>query len=159
MTTPRLITQALLDASSAAAQSAPRRRQNLNFHTENEVPCHRLINAIEPDSYVPPHRHLARDKDESIVVLRGKIGILFFDDLGAITGRCVLTPDGDAVGANVMHGEFHSVVSLAAGSVFFEAKAGPYTALTEAERAGWAPAENTPGAAAYLQWMKSELAA
>jgi len=159
MTTPRLITQALLDSSSAAAQNAPRRRQNLNFHTENEVPCHRLINAIEPDSYVPPHRHLAQDKDESIVVLRGKIGILYFDDLGAITDRCVLVPDGETVGANIRHGEFHSVVSLAAGSVFFEAKAGPYMALTEAERASWAPAENTADAIYYLQWMKDQLAA
>lgn len=153
----RLITQALLDSSTLAAQNSPRRRQNLNFHTTNETPCHRLINAIEPDSYVPPHRHLAAEKDESIIVLRGKIGILYFDELGALTGSCLLTPDGETVGANVMHGEFHSVVSLAVGSVFFEAKAGPYTALTEAERASWAPAENTPEAAAYLQWMQSVL--
>ncbi len=145
----RLIDQALLDQVSNDAQSAPRGRKNLNFHPHNDYPAHRLLNGIEPGSYVAPHRHAAATKDETMVVVRGRLGLVLFDDQGRIIGKHCLAAGGDAIGVDIPHGTWHSVLALTAGTIFLEAKAGPYTALTDAEKAPWAPQENEAGAAAY----------
>lgn len=150
MTTRRIIDQELLDEVSGMAKAVPRQRKNYNFHSLDESPSHRLLNAIEPDSYIPPHRHLGTEKDETIIVLRGRLGVVFFDDRGTIVQTAVLSPGGDAVGVNIPQGEFHTEVSLEAWTVFFESKAGPYRPLTDAERAPWAPGEGSDDSAAYL---------
>jgi len=149
-----LITQDLLDEVSAEAAASPRRRKNRNFHRANEDRAHRLLNAMEPDSYVMPHRHLDASKDETIVALRGRFGLVLFDENGQVASTAVLGADQAALGVDIAHGTFHSIVALAPGSVFFEAKAGPYVAITEAERAAWAPAEGSPEAAAYLEKLR-----
>lgn len=149
----QLIDQALLDSVGAVAAAAPRKRKNYNFHVSEKDSCNRLLNAMEPGSYVPPHRHLDASKDESIIVVRGKFGVVEFDEAGNVTGQGVLEPGGMA-GINIPHGVYHSLVALAPGSVFFEAKAGPYAALTDAERAAWAPREGSADAPAYLAAME-----
>jgi cupin fold WbuC family metalloprotein len=151
-----LIDAALLDALSRLAAAAPRLRQNHNFHSSAAEPCNRLLNAIEPGSYVRPHCHAEASKDETLVVLRGRLGVLEFDPAGRITGTAVLQAGGDRIGINVPHGTFHSLVALAPGAVFFEAKAGPYTALVPAERPDWAPEEGSADAPRYLAWMRSQ---
>ncbi len=80
--------------------------------------------------------------------------MLVFDDAGAVVGQVTLTPDGEAVAADMPHGTFHTAVSLEPGTVFFEAKAGPYRPLSVEELAPWAPAEGTPEAADYLESLK-----
>ena len=154
MSVPVLIDESLLDAVAAAARTSPRLRRNHNFHHADADASHRLLNAIEPGSYVVPHRHLDPEKDETFVVLRGRFGLVLFDDDGAITHRVVLDTAGPTYGVTIPHGTFHSIVSLAAGSVFLEAKAGPYLPLTGQERAAWAPAEQETGAAAYLAGLE-----
>jgi cupin fold WbuC family metalloprotein len=150
----QLIDQDLLDRVSAQAQASPRRRKNCNFHVSETDVCNRLLNAIEPDSYIQPHCHYDAEKDESLVIVRGRVGVVFFDAHGAITSQAVLEPGGAAVGVNIPHGVFHTLVGLAPGSVFFEAKAGPYAPLTAREKAPWAPAEGDPRAAAFLARLK-----
>lgn len=145
----QLIDQALLDNVAAAAAIAPRRRKNFNFHVAEAAPSNRLLNAMEPDSYIPPHRHVDVSKDETIVVVRGKFGVVEFDEAGNVTGKAVLAL-GSAVGINIPHGIYHSLLALEPGSVFFESKAGPYAPLTEEEKATWAPQEGTDSAATYL---------
>lgn len=157
MSQPRIIDTALLDAVSAEACSSPRRRRNRNFHADDHAACHRLLNAVEPDSYIPPHRHNDPAKSESILVLRGQLGALFFDEQGEITDCAVLEPGGAAVGINVPNGVFHTVLALTPGTVFFEAKAGPYLPLAADEKAPWAPGENEPGAADYLTDLRRRL--
>jgi len=156
---PRLLTRALLDDASAAARGAPRLRRNVNLHQGESEPCNRLLNAIEPGSYVAPHRHLDPTKDESIVAVRGRLGVAFFDDAGRIESAAVLEPGGACFGVDVPHGTFHSVVALEPGTVFFESKAGPYAALADAERAAWAPAEGSPSAVSYLRELEARLRA
>lgn len=146
-----LIDQTLLDALSAEARQAPRGRKNRNFHPADDFPAHRLLNAIEPGSYVMPHRHLDGDKAETIVVVRGELGLVLFDDVGAVAATHRLTPGGAAVGVDLPAGTWHSVLGLVPGTVFFEAKAGPYVPIRPDEKAAWAPAEGDPGAAAYQQ--------
>lgn len=151
--TARWLDRALLDAVVAEAQGSPRRRMNRNFHPHDDHPAHRLLNAIEPDSYVRPHRHLDPLKDETILCVKGRLGCILFDDSGAVQETCVLAPDGERFGVDIAHGQFHSLVALEPGSVMFEAKAGPYRALTEAEFASWAPADGEP-ARRWLDWMQ-----
>ncbi len=150
MDLPRIIGQATLDLVSAQAKASPRKRKNLNFHARETDAAHRLLNAIEPGSYIPPHRHLDPAKDESILVVRGRLGAVFFDEAGRVVEHGVLVAGGPDVMINVPHGTFHTVVALEPGTVFFEAKAGPYLPLAAAERAAWAPQEGEAGAPNYL---------
>ena len=153
-----LIDRHLLDDVGNEARSSPRGRRNRNFHPADDYPANRLLNAIEPGSYVMPHRHLAPTKDESIIVLRGRLALLTFDDSGRPDRACILGPAEDAVGVDLRHGTWHSVLALESGTVFFEAKSGPYLALTADERAPWAPAEGEAGAADYLAQLLRLLA-
>jgi cupin fold WbuC family metalloprotein len=146
---PEFIDGALLDRVSESARTSPRLRKNHNFHRTEADVSNRLLNAIEPGSYVAPHRHLDTAKDETFVVLRGRFGLVLFDESGNITHHTVLDVAGPVFGVTIPHGTFHSIVSLAPGSVFFESKAGPYAALTSDERAPWAPVESDASADAY----------
>lgn len=154
MKSTRLIGQEILDIVTREAITTSRLRKNLNFHQHDESTCHRLLNAVEPDSYIPPHRHLGPEKDESIILLRGRLGVVFFDAGGNVQETAVLSPGGAVVGVNIPHGEFHTLVSLESGTVFFESKAGPYRALTVEERAPWAPGEGSDESAAYLAELR-----
>ena len=149
-----VIDQALLAEVSAEAKQAPRRRRNRNFHPADDYPGHRLLNAIEPDSYVMPHRHLDPAKDESIVCLRGRLGIVVFGPSGQVDRNIALSPAGENVGVDIPHGVYHSVLALESGTVFFEAKAGPYVPLAGDEKAPWAPVEGDAGVADYLAQLR-----
>lgn len=154
-----LIDTALLDAVSAEALASPRRRMNRNFHTANDQPGHRLLNAIEPGSYVAPHRHLDPLKGETMLVLRGRLGLVLFDGAGQVVGQHVLGAGDAALGVDIQPGTWHSVLALEPGTVFLEAKAGPYSPLSAEERAPWAPAESDAGAGAYRQRLTGLFAA
>lgn len=155
MKAPEFIDGALLDRVSESARTSPRLRKNHNFHQSEADISNRLLNAIEPGSYVVPHRHLDANKDETFVVLRGRFGLVLFDESGSVTRKEVLDSAGPVFGVTIPHGTFHSIVSLAPGSVFFESKAGPYAALTPAERAAWAPAENDAAADAVRRRLEA----
>jgi cupin fold WbuC family metalloprotein len=148
----RLIDQAALDAVSARAKASPRQRMNDNFHPHGDHPAHRLLNAIEPGSYVPPHRHLDPAKDETILCLRGVLGCILFDEAGNVQALHLLGP-GHLHGIDIGHGQYHSLVALTADAVMFEAKAGPYLPLGADEIAPWAPGASDPAAEAYGRWM------
>jgi cupin fold WbuC family metalloprotein len=150
----RLIDRELLDEVSAEACNSPRKRKNRNFHASDDAAANRLLNAVEPGSYVAPHRHLEPGKDETFVVLRGRFGLVLFDDAGRVIQTHLVGAGSDVSGVDIPQGTWHSIVSLQSGGVFFEAKAGPYTPLTAAERARWAPAENDAGAADFLARME-----
>lgn len=150
-----LINRLLLDSLSAEAQQAPRLRKNRNFHPGDAYPAHRLLVAIEPGSYVAPHRHLDPNKDETLFVVRGRLGVVIFGAESAVDRSMVLQAGGDTIGVDIPHGVFHTVLALDPGSVFFEAKAGPYVPIADTERASWAPAEGTPAAVDYLQELQA----
>ena len=150
-----IIEESMLDALSQDARDSKRKRKNLNFHGEESASCHRLLNAIEPGSYVQPHRHLDPNKDETVILLRGRLGVLFFSADGEIESRAVLDPANGAYGVDIDHGRFHTLVSLQRGTVFFESKAGPYVPIDESERAPWAPREGDPGAEAYVGMLET----
>ncbi|MDK9718210.1 MAG: WbuC family cupin fold metalloprotein [Trichlorobacter sp.] len=143
----------LLDQLTEKARTSPRLRMNHNFHPANESVCHRLLNAIEPGSYIRPHCHLDPEKDESFVLLRGQLGVICFDAKGEVIETALLIAGSDQAVITIPHGIFHTAVSLAPGTVFFETKAGPYIPLTEAEIASWAPVDTDPASTACLQQL------
>lgn len=160
MTVPMLtlIDDALLDEVCAEAAANPRRRKNRNFHPRDDFPAHRLLNAMQTDSYIPPHRHLDDDKDETFVVLRGLLGLFIFDDNGKVVQKAKVGAKVDGQntvhGVDIPHGVWHTAIALVPDTVFLEAKAGPYRPFVEAERAPWAPQENTAEAIAYLEKLR-----
>jgi cupin fold WbuC family metalloprotein len=153
----RYIDKALLDEVCAEAQASPRRRKNRNFHTDDTQPGHRLLNAIQPGSYIQPHRHLDPTKGETMVVLRGMLGLVTFDDAGNIVETAKVSHGGTPMGIDIPHGTWHTVFALAPDTVFLEAKAGPYLPLTADEKSAWAPAEGDPAAAGYLARLVAAL--
>jgi cupin fold WbuC family metalloprotein len=155
MTKPEFFGRECLEALSARASASPRRRMNLNFHDTPEHPANRMLNAMEPDSYIQPHRHTAAFKDETFVVVKGAIGVVLFDERGSVSDTAILRAQGDLIGLHVPAGVFHSLVALEPGSVFFEVKAGPYDPATAKESAPWAPEEGAKDAPAYLSKLRA----
>lgn len=151
-----LIDDSLLDAVCAEAETSPRRRKNRNLHSSNDFPAHRLLNAMQMDSYIPPHRHLDPNKDETFVVLRGLLGLLEFDDAGTPVFFVKLGPGEPVKGVDIPHGTWHTAVALTADTVFLEAKAGPYMPASAEEKATWAPAEGDADAANYLEELRAK---
>ena len=145
---PSWITKGEIADLSLAARGTARRRMNRNFH-EAEDPVHRLLNAVEPGTYIRPHRHLHPARSETIVALAGKIGLILFDAQGSVLGVRVLEAGGETVGVDLPAGAWHTFVALEPGSVFFETKAGPYAPPGEFDLAGWAPPEGSPDSAAF----------
>jgi cupin fold WbuC family metalloprotein len=145
----RLLDGPVLDRLSAEARERPRRRLNLNLHALDDR-VHRLLNAVEPGSYVRPHRHFAPPKDETLVVVRGALGLVLFGADGRVEATRLLRADAaGAFGADLRAGVVHSFVALESGTVFFEVKEGPYAAPAGEDLPAWAPAEGDPAAAAF----------
>lgn len=145
------IDQQRLDRITNEARQTPRLRKNFNLHSTDDYPCHRLFNAMEPGSYIRPHRHADPSKDETLLVVRGKLGIIAFDESGTVTLTRLIGEGTDALAADIPHGLYHTAVSLSPGTIFFEAKAGPYRPLAEIERAPWAPDEGSAEVCEYLK--------
>ena len=145
-----LIDDVLLDRLLDQAAASARRRKNHNFHATDSHPCQRLLNAILEDSYIQPHRHLDPAKDETLVMLRGRLGILFFDAAGAITERLIIDAMGESCGLTIPSGTYHTLVPLAPRNVIFETKAGPYVPHRPDELAPFAPPEGDRWCSAQL---------
>ncbi|KAA0985296.1 cupin fold metalloprotein, WbuC family [Pseudomonas sp. ANT_J12] len=155
MATPSFLDQALFADLAEKAAGNPRGRQHHNFH-QMEEPCHRMAVGLQPSTYIPPHRHQSADKAETLVVLRGRLGLLIFDESGQVTDKCVLQAGGDCLGVDLPAGIYHGLVVLEADSVMFECKAGPFRPVGEGDLAHWAPREGETGVAEYQAWMRAQ---
>ena len=119
-----VIDKKILDELTASAKASPRLRMNYNFHQSLEDKCHRMLNAVEPGSDIPIHRH--PDKDESFVVLRGKVRSTTYKDDGSVIESVVLTQEDGLYGVDIPKGVWHKLESSESGSVVFECKEGPF---------------------------------
>ena len=119
-----IIDKAFLDEISEKAKVSPRLRMNYNFHQSMEDKCHRMLNAVEPGTVVPIHRHPT--KDESFVVLRGKVMVSTYNDDGSVIESVVLCVEEGEYGMSIPKGVWHNLESLQSGSVIFECKEGPF---------------------------------
>lgn len=144
-----------LNKLTAQAHVNSRKRQHRNIHASYEEPCQRLFNAIEPGSYIRPHRHATNPRDELLVALRGLMALLTFDGQGKVTGvvrfgsdrRC----EDIAFGVEVPANTWHTAIALEPGCVLLEVKAGPFDPNKPKDLAPWAPNEGSPAALPYLK--------
>jgi len=123
------ITQALLDDLTARAKESPRLRMNLDLRNSAEDGSQRMLNAIEPGSPLPVHRH--RKSSETVVCLRGHLREVFYDDAGQVTEAIDLAPGSGCVALNIPIGQWHTVEVLESGTVILECKDGGYEPLGE----------------------------
>ncbi len=151
----KIVTRELLAQVSAEAKQNPRLRRNHNFHTSDESRCHRLLNAIEPGSYIRPHCHLDPEKSEAFVLMSGALGIITFTNDGGVAETVLLSHATGNLAADIPSGIYHTALSLEAGTVFYETKAGPYRLLTEDEVAVWAPEDSDPQAHEYCVRLRN----
>ena len=149
------ITTELMDAVIADARKSPRLRMNYNFHSELSDPVQRLLNALEPWTYIRPHKHTT--KEESFVLLRGTILAVSFNEDGTIRDHAILSASSGIVGIEFEENCFHMLTSLETGSAVFEIKEGPFVPHTEGSSAPWAPKEGTPEAKEFLAKVFKEL--
>lgn len=126
-----IINKKLLDELSAQAKASPRLRQAYDLRNTPEDNSQRMLNALEPGTIMPIHRHL--NSSETVVLLRGKICWHFYDDAGNETESVVLDANGDVRCINVEKASWHSLECLAEGSVLMESKDGRYEPLREEE--------------------------
>lgn len=119
-----VIDKQTLDSLTKQAKASPRLRMNLNFHESLDEKCHRFLNAVEPGTVVPIHRHPT--KDETFVLLRGKVRVTTHNDDGSIIEDVILNLEEGRYGMNIPKGVWHKVESLESGSILFESKEGPF---------------------------------
>ena len=124
------ITQGLLNELTAKAKASPRLRMNLDLRNDENDTSQRMLNAIEPDSVVPIHRH--QKSSETVVCLRGRVVEEYYDELERICTESIeLTPNGLTVALNIPSGQWHTIRSLESGSVILEMKDGKFEPLSD----------------------------
>jgi cupin fold WbuC family metalloprotein len=123
------INNAILDTLSAQAKSSPRLRMNLDLRNSTDDHSQRMLNALEPGTVMPIHRH--QNTSETVVVLRGKVKWLYYNDKGELTDTILVEAGGDICGLNVPMGQWHSLECLESGSVILECKDGVWEPMSE----------------------------
>ena len=127
-----IITQTILDDLTRQAQKSPRLRMNLDLRNSVNDKSQRMLNAIEPGSVMPIHRH--QSTSETVVCLRGRVVEEYYDELEHIcTDSIVLTPNGSNIAVNIPAGQWHSIRAVETGSVVLSIKDGKYEPLSEAD--------------------------
>lgn len=124
-----IISKELLDGLSAKAKASPRLRMNMDLRNGPEDMSQRMLNAIEPGSPLPIHRH--QKTSETVVCLRGHLREIFYDDSGEVTEVIDLAPNSDCVALNIPIGQWHTVEVLETGTVIMEVKDGAYEPLQD----------------------------
>ena len=119
----------LLNALTAQAKASPCLRMNLDLRNSPSDQSQRMLNALEPGTVMPIHRH--QNTSETVVVLRGKVKWLYYDDKGELTDTILVEASGDICGLSVPQGQWHSIECLESGSVILETKDGPWEAMKE----------------------------
>ena len=122
----KIIDNELIDNVVDQAKASPRLRMNYNFHPSLDDKCHRLLNALELGTEVPIHRHAT--KDETFIILRGRVRVNIYNDRGKVTQTTVLCLEEGNLGVDIPKGLWHNVECLEPGSVIFEVKEGPFVA-------------------------------
>lgn len=141
----------LLDKVSGEAKKSKRRRMNYNFHKDYSDTLQRMLNALEPGTYIQPHKHEDPDKTEAFILLKGRIAVLEFDEKGNIVDYIILDHKTNDVVAEIPPRTFHSIIALEEGSVAYELKDGPYVKIEDKNFASWAPKEGDAEVEEYLQ--------
>ena len=119
----KIIDEQLLDEVQIKAKDSPRLRMNYNFHQSLEDKCHRFLNAVEPGTVVPIHRHPT--KDETFIILRGKVKVSTYNDDGSVIDSIVLCHEEGRYGVDIPKNVWHTLECIESATIF-EVKEGPF---------------------------------
>ena len=143
-----------LDDLTCKAKVSPRLRQHRNVHQSYQDASQRLFNAIEPGSYIRPHRHASDPREELLIAVRGSMAMVTFNDKGDVIKVLRFGSEKHgvemAVGAEVSSSTWHTVIALEPGCVLLEVKAGPFDPNQPKDLAPWAPEEDSAAARDYF---------
>jgi len=148
-----LITEEQIEALLERARLSPRKRMILPFHKSDDALLHRMLNAIQPKSYIPPHRHFTSQKSESIILLRGAICYFTFSITGKILQKYHLKAGTAQFGMDTEPSVFHTFIAMEEDTVIYEVKNGPYVRETDKDFPAWSPAESDAASEAYLKML------
>lgn len=142
----------------AMSRETPRKRMLQRLHKSLDASTHRMFNALQPGTYVTPHRHLHPTKSETILVISGSLLFVRFTEDGDIDSHILLQPGTEVFGVDVAPHVFHTYVALKADTLIFEVKDGPYDRDSDKDIPAWAPTEGSAEAEPYLLAMLKGLA-
>ena len=145
-----------LERARAGARASPRRRAILRFHDHDE-PVQRMLNAVEPDSYVRPHRHEAPDKTEVFLVLAGRACVCRWDDSGSLLESVEIAAEGPRRGVEIPPRVWHSLVALEPGTVLYELIEGPFLEASHKRHASWAPEEGSEAGRRFHDALRARI--
>ena len=123
------IDKTILDELTAKAKASDRLRMNLDMRTSSDDTSQRMLNALEPGTIVPIHRHCSTA--ETVIIVRGKVKEIFYDDNGNVTEEVLMEVGGECPMVQIPAGMWHTIEALESGSVIFEAKDGAFAPLSE----------------------------
>ena len=146
------ITSKELKQLAENAVSSGRKRSNWNLHPTLGDTVQRFFNAIEPGSYVCPHRHEGEDRWELFLAVQGSAMVLTFDTDGRIAEKVIVAPQGEVTGVEIPGNTWHTLLALEPSTILYETKQGPYQATSDKGFAPWAPREGHPACASFLEW-------
>lgn len=124
-----IIDDNLLDRLTVQAKFSPRLRMNLDLRNSPKDNSQRMLNALEPGTMLPVHRH--RHSSETVVVLRGKVKWLYYNDTGEIINTFIASPNSELIGLCIPMGQWHTLECLESGTVILECKDGEYVPVLE----------------------------
>jgi cupin fold WbuC family metalloprotein len=151
------IDQKTIDNLIEQARTSPRKRKNLNFHPQLSDPLQRMLHAMEPETYVQPHKHENPDKREAFIILKGTVAALEFSPLGELKSWFVLNANRGNFGAEFAPGTWHCLIALEPASVVYEVKDGPWDPADDKYFAPWAPREGDPECENYKKSLLKQM--
>jgi len=151
----KILDKKLFSDLTVKAFDSDRKRTHYNLHSESTDKTQRLCMAIEPGSYIRPHRHSKKGKWEVFVILQGSASMLTFNNRGKVTDSVLLSENGPIHVVEVQENIWHTLVSHESGTVLLEIKPGPYLPLPSKDRAPWAPDEGTEEAGKFEAFFRT----
>ena len=151
------ITAESLRGLKEEAKHCRRKRKNLNYHPKMDDPINRMVHAMNPGTYIQPHKHEDPDKREIFIILEGRVAVIEFDDHGNVIQNIILDRTEGKYGVEIPACTWHSIIALEEDSMVYEVKDGPYSSINDKHFASWAPAENSDGGRPECQHFLEDL--
>jgi len=142
----------------AMSRQSPRKRMIQCLHKTQDAGVHKMFNALQPGTYVTPHRHMHPEKTETIIVVSGSMLFVQFTEDGTLDTHTLLQPGTEVFGVDVAPHIYHTFIALKQDTLIFEVKDGPYEHDTDKDIPAWAPKEGTEEAEPYLLELLKQLA-
>ncbi len=153
-----VINDELLEVLIEESRGNQRKRKNYNFHKQDEDPLQRMLNVIQADSYIRPHKHENPDKREAFILIKGRLMVVVFDESGEVAECVILDCNAGVYGYEIQSGIYHSIVALEDNTVVYEVKDGPYNPADDKCFAPWSPTEsNEKEALQFLNRLKKAI--